>query len=229
MIHAIIFDFDGLIVDTESPIYQSWQEMYAAYGQPLPLERWSAVIGTYEEPFDPFADLEKLVGRQLDRQALLRQRGARETELVAQQSILPGVEQYLQDARRLGIKTAVASSSKRQWVVSHLERLGLLHFFDAVRVREDVKVTKPDPELFLSALSGLGITAQQAIALEDSPNGITAARRAGLFCVAVPNDLTRHLRLEHADLQVKSLADTPLEALLEIVNERMHSAGVEHE
>ena len=128
------------------------------------------------------------------------------------------------DAQRLGLRLAVASSSSRAWVGGHLERLGLLDRFACVHCRDGVDRAKPDPALYLTVLRTLGVRLEQAIAFEDSPNGITAAKRAGLFCVAVPNQLTAQLALDHADLRVGCLADLPLDDLLAQV-ERRHTSS----
>jgi HAD superfamily hydrolase (TIGR01509 family) len=124
------------------------------------------------------------------------------------------VLQYIADAKRLGLKLAVASSSDRAWVERHLERLGLLKEFDCIKCAEDVEQVKPNPDLYLAVLDELGLRALEAIALEDSPKGITSAKAAGVFCVAVPNALTRQLATDHADLRLDSLAEVPLEALI---------------
>jgi HAD superfamily hydrolase (TIGR01509 family) len=142
---------------------------------------------------------------------------ARYAELVADQKVLPCVLDYVADARRLGLRPGVASSSSRDWVAGHLERMGLLARFDALACRGDVPRTKPDPGLHLRVLEALEVRPEEAIALEDSPNGIAAAKAAGLFCVAVPNDLTRGLTLSGADLRLGSLAELPLPQLLEQV------------
>ena len=214
MILALVFDFDGLILETEGPIYQSWRELYAVYNLSLPLETWGQIIGTSDH-FDVFGELERQVGQKLDREALVTRQRQREAELIEQQPIRPGVEQYLQDARRLGLRIGLASSSTCRWVTGHLERQGLLAYFDCICAREDVHLTKPDPELYQMAVQALGVAPQQAVAIEDSPNGILAAKRAGLFCLVVPNELTRQLPLDLADLCVESLADFPLEQLLD--------------
>ncbi len=215
MIRALVFDFDGLILDTEMPVFVAWQEVYRAYGCTLTLAAWSACLGSGDPAaFDPYLHLEAQLGRPVDRAAVDRRQHPREMELLAAQTVLPGVEAYLRDARRLGLGLAVASSSPHSWVDSHLDRLGLLRWFDVVKCGEDVAVTKPAPDLYLAAVAALGVLPAEAIALEDSPNGILAARRAGLFCVAVPNLLTRQLDTSYADLRLDSLADLPLEALL---------------
>ncbi len=137
-------------------------------------------------------------------------RSSRRSRATALQQLLPGVIEYLVAARQLGLKTAVASSSTRKWVMDHLNRFGIGGHFDAIVCREDVKRTKPDPDLYLTALRRLGVQPDEAIAFEDSTNGIHAAKAAGLFCVAVPNLLTADLDLTKADLRLLSLDAMPL-------------------
>lgn len=218
-IRGLIFDFDGLILETEGPEYSSWRELYEDYGGSLPLEKWAEIIGTAEHGFDPYAELETQLGRQLDRAGIRIRREARVAELLAAEAVLPGVLGYIADASRLGLRLGVASSSSREWVVGHLQRLGIAHNFDAVACRDDVPRTKPDPALYLSVLSALELRPDEAIAVEDSPNGIAAAKAAGLYCVAVPNDLTSGLSLDRADLRLTSLEELSLEELLVRVGE----------
>jgi HAD superfamily hydrolase (TIGR01509 family) len=144
-------------------------------------------------------------------------RSQRELELVYQQNVMPGVVDYLVDARQLGLKIGLASSSGYAWVGGHLARLGLLNRFDVIRTNEDVRNAKPEPDLFLAALQGLKTAPEQAIAFEDSYNGILAARSAGIFCVAVPTEMTRQLPLELADMRIDSLATLPLKELIQKV------------
>ena len=220
MMRAVIFDFDGLILDTEGPIFQSWQEIYQAYDLSLTIEEWSKIIGGNDFPFNP---LERLPAS-VDRQALAGQQRRRESDLIAHQPVMPGVAAYLEDARRLGLKIGLASSSPCDWVTGHLDRLGLIQYFDCILASDDVRRTKPDPELYLAVLAALDVQPSQAFALEDSPNGIRAARQAGLFCVAVPNHLTRQMDTTHADLHLASLSDLPLEMLIARI-ERVQSAA----
>lgn len=214
MKRAVIFDFDGLILETEQPTYQSWQEVYRAYGQELTLTAWSAMIGTLKSEFDPRGELEKLVGRTLDWEKLEGQRQASENVLIEAQPVLPGVEAYLRDARRLGLKIGLASNSPIEWVEKHLTRIGLFDRFDCIRTSTEVQRYKPDPAVYLSALEGLGVQAGEAFALEDSPLGIRSAKSAGLYCVAVPNILTSQLDLSQADMRLDALTEMPLEQLL---------------
>jgi HAD superfamily hydrolase (TIGR01509 family) len=215
MIRAIIFDFDGLILDTETPVYLSWRELYQRFGASLSFEEWGGIIGTSAaEHFDPFDQLEAQFGRPLDRVRLEAERRQRELAMVAEEALLPGVQDYLAEARGMSLRLGVASSSSRDWVMSHLGDRGLLSYFEVVHTADDVERTKPDPALFLLTLESLGVEAGEAFVLEDSPNGVTAAQRAGIFCVAVPNSLTRLLSLDHADLRLESLTEMSLVELV---------------
>ena len=213
-ITALVFDFDGLIVDTEGPIFESWQRIYRERGQELPRERWLTIIGTASGPFDPLLDLGQRTGDKLDRQELDNLEQLYYKEATSMQQLLPGVEKYLADARRLGLKMAIASSSGSNWVMEHLERFGIHDHFDAIVCREDVTRTKPDPELYRVALDRLSVSPNETIAFEDSTNGIRAAKAAQLFCVAVPNPLTADLDLSEADVRLPSLDATSLDELI---------------
>ncbi len=218
MIRGLIFDFDGLIVDTEWSVYQSWVEIFDSHDADLPLDQWTSIIGTSDyEHFDPFDVLEQQVGKNLDRDHLRTQRHEREMELVADQPILPGIEDYLQAAKALHIKLGIASSSDYKWVHGNLVRLGLLDYFDIVHTSDDVEYTKPDPALYRLALRSLSLLPNEGIVLEDSPNGVTAAKAAGIFAVAVPNPLTADLNLDHADMVLESLAEMSLKDLIWVV------------
>ncbi|MEZ4634839.1 MAG: HAD family hydrolase [Caldilineaceae bacterium] len=217
MIKAIIFDFDGLILDTESPEYQSWQEIYADHGCSLPLSKWGQLIGT-ANTFDPYAYLAEQSGRAVDRPSLQAKHRSRAIELIESLSPLPGVEDYIADAKRLGLRLAVASSSRRDWVEGHLTRLGLAHHFDAFSCADDVERVKPDPAIYRIAAERLGVAPSQAIALEDSPNGALAAKRAGIYCVTIPNPLTQQLVFAAGDMRLSSMESLSLGALLEQVN-----------
>lgn len=217
MFKAIIFDFDGLMIETESSVYQAWREMYHRYGHELTFDLWQAAIGTQESTFDPQADLEKRIGKGLNGDLLDTGRLAREYELAEQQPILPGVLDYLDQARKLGLKLGLASSSYHEWVDFHLKQRGLYAYFDTIQCAEDVQLTKPDPALYLAAVQALGVNPQEAFALEDSPPGVLAARRAGLFCVVVPNQLTRQMDFPEVDLELPSLEAMTLPELLSLI------------
>lgn len=220
---ALIFDFDGTILDTESSEFQAWQAVYQRFGVELTLEYWLPFVGNNSIPFDPAGHLEKQVGEPLDKHSLENWVWQRKQELNQALEPLPGVLDYLDAAETMGLKLAVASSSRRDWVEGHLARLGLLERFEVIRTKEDVALTKPDPALFLRAAEGLGVHPGQAIVLEDSLNGVRAAKSAGAFTVAIPNALTQHLDLSQADLLLTCLCDLPLWELLPIARGRGHS------
>ena len=215
-IRGLLFDFDGLLVDTETPSRLVWEELYREHGHELPRDQWATLVGTIGAPFDPFGHLEELVGRRLDEQTLTTRRRAREYELTDLEELRPGVEEYFAEAERLGLRTAVVSSSDDDWIARHLGRLGHLEGLDAiVAANGDTERAKPRPDLYLEALDRLGLRPNEGIAFEDSPNGVTAAKAAGPICVAVPNPITATLALNDADLVLESLADVPLAELLE--------------
>jgi HAD superfamily hydrolase (TIGR01509 family) len=226
MIEAIIFDFDGLIVETEDPIYQSWQELYTAYHCRINKNEWSETVGGVPDQFDPYTSLEVQLGHPIDRMEADSRRLQRESELVAAQPILPGVLDYLAEAHQLGLKIGLASSSDYTWVGGHLTRLGLLDRFDVIRTIDDVTKCKPSPEVYLAALQGLNTAPEQAIAFEDSYNGILAAQRAGIFCVVVPTEMTRSLPISQANMRIESLADLPLNKLIEEVERVKEFRGI---
>jgi HAD superfamily hydrolase (TIGR01509 family) len=220
VIRAIVFDFDGLILDTEEPIYRSWLEVYEAHGEDLPFERWVQTVGSTTTGFHPQHHLEERLGRPLPKEVLER-RMDRRTELILANRLLPGVVERLEEAREMGLKLGVASSSTQEWVRGHLARLGILGKFDCLRCRDDVANAKPEPDLYLAVLDCLGVRAAEAIAIEDSPNGVASARRAGMKCVAIPNSITARLDLSRADLILSSLAELTVAQLLE----RLGSVG----
>lgn len=211
---ALVFDFDGLIADTETTSLRSWQELYREHGQELPVDAWLQLIGTWDSPWDPRAELEERLGHALDWDAIEPRRRERELELADETPMLPGVLGYLDDASRLGLTLAVASSSSREWVTRHLERLGIAGRFAALATRHDVARTKPDPALYTLAVDLLGVAPGEALAIEDSLNGITSAKAAGLRVLAVPGPLTAHLDYSPADLLLPGLDAMPLEDAL---------------
>ena len=181
------------------------------------MDLWHGYVGS-DTGFDPAGHLAALVGEGFDREATQARRDARKSELIAALDVMVGVREYIDDAKRLGLRLGLASSSSRGWVLGHLERLGLVAHWRAVRTREDVARTKPAPDLYLATVGALGVAPHEAVALEDSTNGIAAAKDAGLLCVAVPNALTAVMDLARADVRLASLAEMPLERLLAVLS-----------
>ncbi len=218
MIKTLIFDFDGLILDTETPDFQSWMQIYSEYGVPFPTSSWMNAVGGSRDLFDPYKHLESQLNQPIAKDEILAERRRIDNELVLAQNPLPGVEEYIDDASTRGLMLGVASSASRGWVIPHLSRIGLSPHFHCIKCGDDVSHVKPAPELYQAVLLELGVLASEAIAFEDSPNGVAAAGQAGIYCVAVPNAVTSQLSLDEADLRIESLADLSLDDLLQCVH-----------
>ncbi len=216
-IRAFLFDFDGLILDTELASRAGWQMLYREHGHELPADLWATLIGTTHAPWSPMGHLEELVGVPLEREALNERRYTYELSLIEAEELRPGIAEYIAAARRHGLKRAIVSSSSRRWIDLHLARFEEIAGWDAICTADgDASRAKPSPTLYLEALELLGVGADEAVVFEDSPNGVRAAKAAGIFSVAVPNEVTRELGLDEAgaDLVLDSLADLPPEELL---------------
>jgi len=217
MLQALIFDFDGLVLDTETPEVLVWQSIYQAYGFELPVHEWEKTVGGYGiSDFDPAEHLAQLSSGRLD-SVSLRSRYRKEVDVIIHASpILPGVVEIIEEAKREGLKVAIGSSSKHSWVDTHAKRLGIFDYFDHIICQDDVAPgrTKPNPDIYLKALEQLNVKNDTAVVFEDSLNGVLAARRAEIFVVAVPNPLTAKMGVS-GDLTVPSLAELSLLTLSE--------------
>ena len=209
-IRAVVFDFDGLVLDTELPIFAAWCAVFEAHDAvPPTIEEWSAGLGT-TDGLDVESWLRERVGRPIDFDAVNESRRMHRDELLALERALPGVEAWLDEAEDAGYGLAIASSSPDDWVHEHLDRIGLRSRFSTVVTAGGVLRSKPAPDTYLEACARLGVATGDALALEDSPNGIAAAKAAGLHCVTVPHPLTETLDLSAADLRLPSLAHCTL-------------------
>jgi HAD superfamily hydrolase (TIGR01509 family) len=217
LIKAVVFDFDGLILDTETPEYESFQAMYQDYGMQLTFDLWAQCIGTDGSLFEPYEHLEKCLGKPLDRETLRKLRRERYAERMSTAQPRPGVIEYLQEAESLGLLIGLASSSSREWVTGYLKQYGLIDYFKCIRTRDDVEKVKPDPALYMKALAYLGVLPDEAIAFEDSPNGLLAAKKAGMYGVIVPNDLTALLTFGEHNLRLQSMKDMSLQEVIRLV------------
>ncbi|GAB4122577.1 MAG: HAD family hydrolase [Roseiflexaceae bacterium] len=207
-LRALIFDFDGLILDTETPDFTVLAEQYQAYGATLLAERWVLGLGTFGR-YDPYQELAELSGQQLDIAALQAAHRRRYLEICAEQPLRPGIPELLAYAAETGIVCAVASSGSRNWVEGWLAKHAIRGMFACVRTRDDVEHVKPAPDLFLSAAAGIGIAPSECLVLEDSINGMRAAAAAGMRCVGVPLPLLAGLAFPPVALMLASLADLP--------------------
>ena len=209
-IQALVFDFDGLILDTELPIYRAWHELFERHGaQPLSIDEWAAEIGTIRGLDLPGLLVERAT-RPVDLDEADVWRRAQRDLLLAEQQARPGVEEWIAEAEAAGLGVAIASSSEAEWVLPLLERIGLHTRFACVVNAGGELRAKPAPDTYLEACTRLGVAPASALAIEDSPHGIAAAKAAGLRCVAVPHELTETLDLSAADLRLESLADCSL-------------------
>jgi len=216
MLKALIFDFDGLILDTETPEYLVWQNIYNEHGFELPHDEWSKIIGGWGlSDFDAAEHLAHLSQGRLDPVPLRRRHANESLARIHAQATLPGVLELIHAAKMNNLKLAIASSSHHSWVDNHAERLGILHHFNKVICADDVERgrTKPNPDLFLKALDQLQVRKNEAVIFEDSPNGVLAANRAEVFVVAVPNHVTSMLKLDGANLIVQSLLNVTVDEL----------------
>jgi putative hydrolase of the HAD superfamily len=208
---ALVFDFDGLICDTETSSFETARAIYAERGVELTVAQWQDRIGTHGRHW--LTDLEAVLGPLDDFDALVERRRLAHHEQLLAEAALPGVAEFIELAATTGITLAVASSSSVGWVTEHLDRLGLLDHFSAISTSEDGVPAKPEPEVYRRALQAIGTDASDAIAFEDSPNGIAAAKAAGLYCIAVPNRMTAGLDLSAADEIVSSFLEIDLDLL----------------
>ncbi|MCX4762199.1 HAD family hydrolase [Streptomyces sp. NBC_01275] len=217
---AIVFDFDGVILDTETTLFQSWVALFEYYGCPPPsLTEWARQLGTSERP-NLLAELAGSSKVRIDEQEATRRRVALSKELIRRQSVQPGIAEWLNEARRHRYPVAVASSSPISWVSGHLQRLDLADYFSTLVCCDADIRSKPTPDSYLRACRDLGVDPMHALAVEDSPNGIAAAKTAGLSCIAVPNSMTAGLDLAEADLVVPSLADLSISDVVKQLEER---------
>jgi len=214
VIKAVIFDFDGLIYDTETSEYNVLNEIFQEHGSELPMSVWGKVIGT-QAGFNALSFLEEQIGRKVDHDELTKLRRDRFNERMKDEGPLPGVEEYLTAAKKAGLKIGLASSSTYEWVSYHLKNLCLFNYFECIRTSDDVEKVKPDPTLYLEAAKCLGVTPEECLVFEDSANGALAAKRAGMYCVVIPNQVTKDLEFCKVDHRLESMALIELTQLIQ--------------
>lgn len=186
-IQALIFDFDGTILDTETLEFRRWEALYRSHGRELALSDWQQGVGTWDA-FDPWLGLPDTVqSRRSDVHAELH--GQILDDITASE-LRPGVRSVLEEARAAGLRLALATSSDKAWVSRWLEQHDLLGSFEVMATRYDVAHVKPDPALYTLAVTQLSLPPEACLAIEDSFNGAAAAAAAGLRVVVVPNEVT---------------------------------------
>ncbi len=204
---GIIFDFDGVLVDTEWAIYQSWVHLYAREGQEISIATYAPCLGAGYSHWNPADHLEKLTGKSYDWDAETPARQAMLEADLERMGLMEGAAELFAWCAEQGIPMTVASSSSRRWVAGWLEKLGIYHHFTGVFTRTDGYPVKPDPALFLAAQQCMGHPKADCLIIEDSENGTIAAQNAGIPCVAIPNRMTEACDFSRAAFRFSSLND----------------------
>ena len=201
---AILFDFDGIILDTEWPIYETWKNLFAREGHPLPLEIYVKCIGSdFDSSWSPEKYLEDLTGKTFNWDKENADRQVEIVEAVGKLAPMPGVSNLLEKLG--GHKKAVVSSSSHHWVDGWLDKLELTPHFDTIVCRGDAPKIKPAPDLYLEAAKRLNVTPSACLVIEDSYNGMIAAHAAKIPVIAVPNRLTSNIDFSQAEYTISSL------------------------
>ncbi|QIZ06746.1 HAD family hydrolase [Priestia megaterium] len=212
-IKAVIFDFDGTIIDTETIWYQVFEELLQEkFNIELPLEEFAKSIGTTDEGF--FQYLEAQTGMKVDSKKINKLAHERFLEKKGILEVREGVVEKLEEARELRLMIGLASSSSREWVEGFLRQFQLWDYFSVIKTREDVVKVKPDPALYLKALEELQVEPQEALAIEDSLNGALAAIEAGMRCIVIPNQVTSFLTFHEKTIRSESFVDFSLKQII---------------
>ncbi len=206
-LRALVFDFDGLLCDTEGAQVRAAAEVFSHHNATLPIDRWTELIGTATAD-DFWLPWLAEQASSLDPEWALEQFAARNHAHVGALSLNDGVVDLLDGASANNVPIAIASSSPTSWVHPLLDRFGIRSRFDAIVCREHAPRAKPAPDLYHEALRRLGVAREHAasvVALEDSRNGSLAAKAAGLTCIAIPGALTKSQDFSHVDHNVASM------------------------
>jgi HAD superfamily hydrolase (TIGR01509 family) len=224
-VRALLLDFDGTMLETESSSYGSWRDLLAEHHYDLTHDDWSAAVGTIDG-VDPIELLETHLGEPVDRAALEDRQAALHRAMLHGEVLRPGIQRLVDDARTRGLHTAIVTSASERWVREHLRRLGLDADWEHIVAADgDPERAKPLPLLYEEALALLGVDAAACVAIEDSPNGVTAAKAAGLLTIAFPNPITQRMDLGHADVVLDDLEDLGLDGLLARVGRQAAGTG----
>jgi HAD superfamily hydrolase (TIGR01509 family) len=208
LLKALFFDFDGLIMDTETPEVRAWESMFAEHGLDYPAEFWQHVVGRGPDQLEekPVERLIRLSGTATPADDLFAEFRRHYFDILEHKP-LPGVVQLLSKAHQEGIKMWIVSSSDNPWVTGHVESLGIKDFFEDCVTRERAPRSKPAPDLYLEGLRVSGAKPEEVHVFEDSYNGMVAALDAGLTVTVCPNPTTKHLDFSRATRLVSSLEE----------------------
>ena len=211
---GLIFDFDGLVVETESVEFAVYRQVLSGRGVNVDPADFLRFIGTNDEE-GWIALLREWLGHDVDLDAFEAQAREIRRPLTLAAPVLDGVIELLDDAHAAGWRIGLGSSSPRRWIDMHLSHRGLLERFDAIVTRDDVERVKPDPDIFVEVARRLGLDPSECVVLEDSEHGCRAAKAAGMAVIACPNEMTRAADFSVADRVVVSLLEVKLSGLLD--------------
>lgn len=209
---GVLFDFDGVILDSEMPEYEAHRQIFAGCGTELTLEQWCGQVGTWPASIDWCAVLVERTGRPYDPDTFVEERKRRFRELLLKEP-KAGVRPLLEALKSAGVPLGIASTAPMRWVGPMAEELALRDFFGAIVTGDDVERRKPAPDIYLEAARRLHLAPSQCVAIEDSQTGLASARAAGMRTVVIPHTLTEFHDLTGADLRVGSAEELTVEML----------------
>ena len=214
LLHAVVFDFDGIVLDSETPEYESHRRIYERCGASLTVQEWCDAVGMWNEKHDElrFAALRERSPRAPERDAYHTERHRIFDELIPA-APMRGIRELLVALAEQGVPAAIASTSPARWVRPSVERIGVASLFRAIVTGDEVPRRKPAPDVYLEAARRLGVDPAHAVAIEDSGPGVAAARAAGMRVVAIPHLLTFAHDLSAADLRVAHAGELDVERL----------------
>jgi HAD superfamily hydrolase (TIGR01509 family) len=226
-VRAVVFDFDGLLMDTESTSFLSWQYEWSQWG--LTLEAADFFVnhgGDVTE--DRYAMLAAAAGPRFDRILSHRRRVAYREQLHEELDLADGLRAWLEQAARMGLRLAVASSSPLDWPTTHLRRAGVLDAFEVLAGGDEVAQHKPAPDVYQLALDRLTLSCAAAVAVEDTAHGVAAAHAAGMRCIAIPNPFVAPERVRHADLVLSSASQLRLADAISMITKDLPRCSTEN-
>ncbi|MFY7818755.1 MAG: HAD family hydrolase [Akkermansiaceae bacterium] len=197
-LRAVLFDFDGILVDTEWAIYQAWCRCFEEQGRELPLSIYTRCIGSDFATWSPKTYLEELTGKTFDWDRLDRDRQKEIIHELSDEGVMDGVQEIIEVLRARDIPLGVVSSSSHHWVDGWLDQLEIRQYFTHVVCRGDAPRIKPAPDLWLEAARRFDLSPASCLAIEDSHNGLISAQEAGMSVWVVPNRVTSVLDFSSA-------------------------------
>ncbi|MNC27051.1 Phosphorylated carbohydrates phosphatase [compost metagenome] len=220
MIKAVIFNFGGTVLDTETPRYESFLQAYREQDAELDWDMYAQCIGTGMQDFNPYEDLLGRMKLPVQLNSFRDAIRSRCAELTEQEQLRPGVMDALVRAKAMDLRIGLVSSSSRREIDPYLQKWRIASYFDCIRTGDDGVRLAPDPELYRQTLQMLGVNPRQAAAIEDSPAGAAAAIAAGVYTVVVPNVTTAGMSFGPCHERLDSLDELELPELLN----RLHGA-----